>query len=287
MIEIKRIGKISGGQDGAIYNGILFRFDHLGNGTATYLKDVQEDGETAPFATFALDKRELITPHSNAVFFGTEFFEEGDEFPLLYSNIYNNYSGKEEPLIGVCLVYRLMRDGDSFKTTLVQMIEIGFKENAELWRATAEAHGPRPYGNFLIDKKTSTFYAYVMRTKESGTRYFKFRIPSTTEGNTDPLYGIKRFVLQESDILDSFDVPHHFYMQGGIAHEGKIYSTEGFAFSEENRPVIRVIDLEKQTQTDHADLMKMGYNEEPEMIDFSDGICYYSDAHGTFYRVDF
>ena len=85
---------------------------------------MQEDGETAPFATFALDKRELITPHSNAVFFGTEFFEEGDEFPLLYSNIYNNYSGKEEPLIGVCLVYRLMRDGDSFKTTLVQIIEI-------------------------------------------------------------------------------------------------------------------------------------------------------------------
>ena len=85
MMEIKRIGKISGGQDGAIYNGILFRFDHLGNGTATYLKDVQEDGETAPFATFALDKRELITPHSNAVFFGPEFFEEGDEFPLLYS----------------------------------------------------------------------------------------------------------------------------------------------------------------------------------------------------------
>ena len=77
MMEIKRIGKISGGQDGAIYNGILFRFDHLGNGTATYLKDVQEDGETAPFATFALDKRELITPHSNAVFFGTEFYEEG------------------------------------------------------------------------------------------------------------------------------------------------------------------------------------------------------------------
>ena len=48
-----------------------------------------------------------------------------------------------------------------------------------------------------------------------------------------------------------------------------------------------VIDLEKQTQTDHADLMKMGYNEEPEMIDFSDGICYYSDAHGHFYTIAF
>lgn len=92
-------------------------------------------------------------------------------------------------------------------------------------------------------------------------------------------------VLNEEDILDSLDCPYHFYIQGGIAYEGKIYFTEGSAYSEENRPVIRVIDLEKQTQTDHADLMKMGYNEEPEMIDFSDGICYYSDAHGHLYTI--
>lgn len=284
-MKIQKIGKISGGQDGAIYNGILFRFNHLGNGTATYLKDVRKDGETAPFATFALDKRELITPHSNAVFFGTEFFAEGDEFPLLYSNIYNNYSGKEDPLIGVCLVYRLMREGESFKTTLVQMIEIGFKENAALWKAYPDRHGVRPYGNFVIDRKTNGYYAYVMRSPEDGTRYFKFAIPAKDAGEIDPTYGVRRLVLTEEDILDSFDCPYHFYIQGGIAYEGKIYSTEGFAYSEENRPVIRVIDLEKQTQTDHADLMKMGYNEEPEMIDFSDEICYYSDAHGHLYTI--
>ena len=284
-MKIQKIGKISGGQDGAIYNGILFRFNHLGNGTATYLKDVRKDGETAPFATFALDKRELITPHSNAVFFGTEFFAEGDEFPLLYSNIYNNYCDKEEPLIGVCLVYRLVREGESFQTTLVQMIEIGFKENATLWKAYPDRHGVRPYGNFVIDKKTNGYYAYVMRSPEDGTRYFKFAIPAKDAGEIDPTYGVRRLVLTEEDILDYFDVPHHFYIQGGIAHEGKIYSTEGSAYSEENRPVIRVIDLEKQTQTDHADLMKMGYNEEPEMIDFSDGICYYSDAHGHLYTI--
>ena len=284
-MKIQKIGKISGGQDGAIYNGILFRFNHLGNGTATYLKDVRKDGETAPFATFALDKRELITPHSNAVFFGTEFFAEGDEFPLLYSNIYNNYCDKEEPLIGVCLVYRLMREGESFQTTLVQMIEIGFKEDPKLWKAYPDRHGVRPYGNFVIDKKTNGYYAYVMRSPEDGTRYFKFAIPAKDAGEIDPTYGVRRLVLTEEDILDYFDVPHHFYIQGGIAHEGKIYSTEGSAYSEENRPVIRVIDLEKQTQTDHADLMKMGYNEEPEMIDFSDGICYYSDAHGHLYTI--
>ena len=286
-MKITKVGKIGGGQDGAIFGGILFRFDHLGNGTAFRLCDVKEGETTVPFATFALDQREMLVPHSNAVFFGTEYYAPGDEFPLLYSNIYNNYSDKEEPLIGVCLVYRLMRDGESFKTELLQMLEIGFKENAELWRATAEAHGPRPYGNFVIDKKTNALYAYVMRTMESGTRYFKFRTPSVNEGEIDPLYGAKRLVLKESDILDYFDAPHHFYIQGGIAYEGKIYSTEGFDHSEVNHPAIRVIDVQARKEIDHANLKRMGYEEEPEMIDFSDGVCYYSDAHGTLYRVDF
>lgn len=31
----------------------------------------------------------------------------------------------------------------------------------------------------------------------------------------------------------------------------------------------------------------MGYDKEPEMIDFSDGKCYYSDAYGNFYTVEF
>lgn len=286
-MKIIKVGKIGGGQDGAIFGGILFRFDHLGNGTAFRLCDVKEGETTVPFATFALDKREMLVPHSNAVFFGTEYYAEGDEFPLLYSNIYNNYDGKEKPLIGVCLVYRLMREGESFKTELLQMLEIGFVENAELWRATAEAHGPRPYGNFVIDKETNALYAYVMRTKESGTRYFKFRIPAVDEGEIDPLYGIKRLVFKETDILDYFDTPHHFYIQGGIAHEGKIYSTEGFDHSEVNHPAIRVIDTIERKQIDHANLKQMGYEEEPEMIDFSDGVCYYSDAHGALYRVDF
>ena len=285
-MKIQRIGKIGGGQDGAIYNGILFRFNHLGHGAAFDLSKVGEGKVLSPFATFVLDKSDILAPHSNAVFFGTHFYEEGDEFPLLYSNIYNNYYDKENPLIGVCCVYRLQRRGEGFETTLVQMIEIGFAENAELWKATPEAHGARPYGNFLIDKKTNAYYAYVMRTEESGTRYFKFDIPSPDAGEIDPTYGVKRFVLTEKDIIDTFDTPHHFYVQGGIAHEGRIYSTEGFAYSEENLPAIRVIDLEKKEQIAYTNLVALGYHEEPEMIDFSNGICYYSDAHGALYTVE-
>ena len=283
-MKIQGLGKIGGGQDGAIYGGILFRFDHLGNGAAYRLSDVREGEETQPLATFVLDRSDALAPHSNAVFFGTEYYEEGDEFPLLYSNIYNNFCDKEDPLIGVCLVYRLQREGESFKTELVQMIGIGFYENADLWRAYPDRDGVRPYGNFVIDRKTNAYYAYVMRTEESGTRYFKFRIPSVREGDFDAKYGVRRVTLSEADILDSFDTPYHFYIQGGIAYEGKIYSTEGFV-DEINRPAIRIIDLQARAQVRYIDLWEMGYRDEPEMIDFSDGVCYYSDAHGTLYSV--
>lgn len=285
-MEIKSLGKIGEGQDGAIFGGIIFRFDHLGNGAAFRLAEAKEGRALSPFATFRLDKSDILAPHSNAVFFGTQYYEEGDEFPLLYSNIYNNYSGAEDPLIGVCLAYRLVREGEGFQTTLVQMLEIGFKENAALWKAYPEKHGVRPYGNFVIDKKTNALYAFVMRDEACGTRYFKFRIPSATEGKIDLTYGVRRFVFSEADILDSFDTPHHHYIQGGIAHEGRIYSTEGFEGDVE-RPAIRIIDVEKRAQIAHFDLFAMGYDKEPEMIDFADGKCYYSDAYGNFYTVSF
>ena len=90
-MKIQGLGKIGGGQDGAIYNGILFRFNHLGHGAAFDLSKAGEGKVLSPFATFVLDKSDILAPHSNAVFFGTHFYEEGDEFPLLYSNIYNNF----------------------------------------------------------------------------------------------------------------------------------------------------------------------------------------------------
>ena len=40
-MQIQKIGKISGGQDGAIYNKLLFRFDHEGNGAVFALKGVK------------------------------------------------------------------------------------------------------------------------------------------------------------------------------------------------------------------------------------------------------
>ena len=286
-MEIKKIGKIRDGQDGAIWGDELFRFNHKGE--CRVFKLSQLDGgaeELLPSAEFVLDRADEIVPHSNAVFFGTEYYEEGDEFPLLYSNIYNNYADAEDKLIGVCCVYRLLRDGESFSTALVQLIQIGFCDDPTLWRAYADRDCVRPFGNFLIDRDAGYYYAFVMRTEEAGTRYFKFDIPKVAEGEIDPRFGVRRVVLGRERLVDYFDVPHHYFIQGGTIHKGLLYSTEGFDYNEANRPAIRVSDLAAKKQVGHLDLMSVGYFEEPELIDFYNGACLYSDAHGTLYKLE-
>lgn len=287
-MTIKQIAKISGCQDGAIWQNLLFRFDHSGKFCVYALTDIKADAvETLePLGRFVLDKADIIVPHSNAVFWGTEYFAPDDEYPILYSNIYNNYAGAEDKLIGVCCAYRVERTGKSFKTTLVQLIEIGFTEDPLLWKAHPDRHGVRPYGNFVIDRQYGYYYAFVMRDEDLGTRYFKFRIPSLNEGELDPTYGVKRVVLTPDDICDKFDCPYHRFIQGAALHGGKIYSTEGFCNSEDNRPAIRVIDLDGKKEEQYIDLWEMGYKLEPEMIDFYNDICYYSDADGNLYRLE-
>ena len=288
-MKIKQIAKISNGQDGAIQNNQLFRFDTKGNCLVFDLLDIEKDTvkKLEPIGSFVLDKSELIVPHSNAVCWGADFYDPNDEYPLLYSNIYNNYAKAEDKLIGVCCVYRVERTEGIFKSTLVQLIEIGFTDDPSLWKAFPDRDGVRPYGNFVIDREAGYYYAFVMRNETLGTRYFKFKIPSLSEGEIDSIYGVKRVVLTPEDICDSFDCPYHRYVQGAIAHGKSIYSTEGFHNDQINRPAIRIINLDKKIEEMYIDLLDAGYQCEPEMIDFYGDTCYYSDVAGNLYSIEF
>ena len=287
-VRIEQIANIKGGQDGAIYGSELFRLDTNGE-CCVYDLAALKDGtcdELKPIAQFTLDRADSIVPHSNAVCFGCEFFDEQDDYPLLYSNIYNNYHQSEDPMLGVCLVYRICRTGNGFSSTLVQMIRIGFCEDAGLWKASEAGHGVRPYGNFVIDQDTRSYWAFVMRNEALGTRYFRFDLPSVHSGEMDEKLKIRSVVLEAEDIRTHFDCGHHYYIQGATLHEGKIYSTEGFHNDLVNRPAIRRIDLATK-QEEFFDIIGMGLIEEPEFIDFYNGVCLYGDANGKLYRVEF
>ena len=99
--KVTHIGKIVGdGQDGAIYGKYLFS---INSRAEVNVYDIESFGDVvAPedkIDSFKLDKWESIRPHSNAVCFGSEFYCEGDEFPLMYSNIYNNYAGSQARIV--------------------------------------------------------------------------------------------------------------------------------------------------------------------------------------------
>ncbi len=65
--ECEKLGVVSGGQDGAICNGYLFRLNTNGLCIVTKLEDLTKVSE------FTLDKSYVIVPHSNSVCFGNEY----------------------------------------------------------------------------------------------------------------------------------------------------------------------------------------------------------------------
>ena len=291
-MKYTQISTICRKQDGAIFGDTLFRFSAGGIGLAYPMEQVlkpENKDEPLGYAEFTLDKAELVCPHCNAVFFGKEKFADEDEFPLLYANVYNNYSKEENRKIGQLCVYRLQRQGESFVTTLIQLIEIGFTTDL-LWcsyQKGEEKSDTRPYGNFLADLDKNILYAFVMRDKEYITRYFAFPLPSFREGEFNPILKVPHKTLEKEDILDQFDTPYHKYIQGGAISEGLIYSTEGFGEKETSRSAIRIIDPKKKCQIAFFDLCDAGIPVEPEWMDFHEGKCLYSNATGSVYEMNF
>ncbi|MBP3390579.1 MAG: hypothetical protein J6L58_02700 [Clostridia bacterium] len=278
-MEIKQIGKIVYGQDGAVFGGYLFRFNHKSECTVYLLEDF-----TKPLAEFKLDKADIINPHSNSVMFGNTRYSEEDEFPLLYTNIYNNHAGFENKLKGVTCVYRLQRNGNDFTSTLLQTIEIGFTED-DVWKS--KEGDARPYGNFVIDYDKSLYYAFTMRNEEPCTRFFAFTLPTFRDGVYDETLGIKRVTFEKTDIINTFDIEYQHYLQGATMENGVIYSLEGFSDDKNNPPAIRLIDTKSKQQTEVHFFADFGTWIEPEFIDFENGVCYYSDCKGNLYNLTF
>ena len=280
-MKIRKMENIAGGQDGAIWGNYLFRFNTRGNGNVYHLPDLTQIG------TVQLDRSEKIAPHCNAVVFGTEYYDSADEFPLLYCNIYNNYAKTENPLKGVCCVYRLQHCGDTFTTTLVQLIEIGFTEDPCYWKSSDGAADVRPFGNFVIDREKNEYWALSMQDSDNISRYFSFDLPKLSDGVMDDTYGVKKVTLQPSDIKKQFDCPYHHYFQGACFHDGKVYSLEGFGLGSKNIAALRIIDTAAGQQILYEQFYDYGLTNEPEFIDFWGDTCYYSDAHGNVFILEF
>lgn len=288
--SFKQLGSICQGQDGCIWESTLFRFDGGGNAFVYDLNDLapMENGEAKCVATFRLDRADEICPHSNSVCFGAEKFAVDDEFPLLYTNLYNAYDRQEDEMWGVCCVYRIQRDGESFKTTLVQMIEVGFAHDAELWcsRKPGQGRDTRPFGNFTVDVENGKYYGFVMRDTPHKTRFFEFDLPKLQDGTFDEKYGVNRVVLTSEHILCKFDCDYSNYLQGACVHNGIIYSVEGGSKSIYNPATLMVVDPKSKRQVVRISLIYYGMEYEPEFIYFAGERCIFADNMGNLFELD-
>ena len=284
-MDIKKVSDIKPGQDGAVWKNFLFRMNELGD---CFVYDLNDKSETpAVLSSFKMDKHDIIVPHANSVVFGSEYYCEADEFPLLYSNIYNNYSGCEDKLKGTCCVYRIFREDGAFTSKLVQIIKVGFVEDASLWRSSAEKDDVRPYGNFVVDRDNGLYHAFTMRDSCNTTRYYSFKLPKLSDGAYDDRYGVNIVTLTSDDIIKYFDCEYHRFIQGECCHRGLIYSLEGFCHGNENIPTLRIVDPKTDTQLLYKEFYDFGLVNEPEFIDFCGDTCYYGDGSGNLYIIEF
>ncbi len=275
-IVCRKIGEISKHQDGAIYGDYLFHINLDGK------CDVYKLPELEFISYFVLDKVDKIVPHSNAVCFGLKE-NENDEFPILYANIYNNYSSLDDKLEGTVCAYRIKRNDNSFYSELVQIIRVGFTDNEELWYSIGKID-VRPYGNLVVDTDNNKLYAFVMRDKSQKTRFFGFELPKITDGEYNDYYGVNFVTLSESDIKTQFDTDYMRYLQGATYYNGKIYSVEGI-LEDCGLPLkFRIIDLKTESEILSKDLSELDLEHEPEFIAIYNGEIMYADAMGNLYK---
>lgn len=277
--SIEKIATVATGrQDGAIFGGYLFSFNSTG------VCKVYSTDNYSYISEFTLDKNDLLSPHSNSVCFGSYKYDSTDEFPLLYCNVYNTYKNNRE-LDGTCNVYRIVRNGNTFSSELVQIIKVGFTDNTEKW--SSPSGDSRPFGNFAVDTDNNRLYAFTMRDASKTTRFFGFDLPMPSAGVPDGAIGVNRVTLTLDDVKDSFECEYFYYIQGAAYGGGKIYSLEGFTNDATNRAAIKIADLSKKKLCGKIDLYGMGFKTEPEVIYVLDGVLYYIDVSGNVYKITF
>lgn len=285
-ITYQKIGSIGSGQDGAIYGNHLFHFQKDGS-----CRVFQIDPETltpSPIGSFTLDRTDLIVPHSNASVFGPYRYHKNDPYPLLYTNIYNNYEKEQDKKEGTLAVYRIMYHGGKFSSRLVQIIRVDFTEDLTLWKSLPDNKDARIFGNFVFDNDKKEIYAFTMRDKEQVTRFFAWNFPKISKRDIDPKTGICNTVLSKQKILRQFDCVYFNYLQGATCFNQVIYSTEGFTKSKKNPPCLRLVDIRKKSMgnTISIPLTEKGLVIEPEFIDFYKGQLLYADVQGNLYKLN-
>jgi hypothetical protein len=206
-------------------------------------------------------------------------FSEYNEDCYIYSSIYNTYIGQQNPHIGECCVYHLLETNDGWTNSLKQLLKIDFINNIDMWPPSSD---PRPFGNFVVDLDNQFLYVFTMYTSKNKSYWYKFNLPDITDGVWNETYGCFVCILTADDIIDSWTTDYQYYIQGACVHGGLIWATEGYTLPSENLPRLRVVDPAKKKEIATFNFYADGDPMEPELIDFYNGVCYFSSGYSMY-----
>lgn len=223
-------------QGGDTYNGYFFQFQD----------------KNAHVFVYDLVKKELIQTidlpkdsryHCNNASFSRVFYEEGDEYPLLYVGNGNSSSFNQVQ------VYRIRRTDGLFDFEKVQEFVLPQATPDNYLYATDAIIDN--YGKYMYVASKGITNAVKV------ARICKYKLP-------DPHVN-QMFALSEKCIVDSFSMPHLDHRQGGTIVGNKLFFVAGVPHWG-TTPELVVVDLKKRKLLQRIDLRNYKYNIEPEAI---------------------
>ena len=253
------IGAITNGQDGAIYNSLLFRFTSGGTVTVSDINTgIQE-------YTYTIQTGDI--PHANCVFFG-EKYDSSDPFPVIYANRYN--ASPSEP--GVLYAYRISVSESTMTLTQIQKIKINFTSDS-IWTTGSDV---RTYGNFLYDGEN--LWAFTTLDGDvNKTRFFEFDMPS---------FGSETVMLEKTDIVRWFDTNKMSYPQGCCCFNGIALCSYGLSNETNPNCAVNAVNLVSGETISYFNFANdSDLSGEPEFVDFYDGYMWYESAWKVVYKM--
>lgn len=193
--------------------------------------------------------------HCNNTSFSRIFYQEGDEFPLIY------VSGSGSGTYNQVQVYRITRSGSSFSLEQVQEIILPKASSANNLYWTGA----------ILDNDNNYMYIYG---NMNGAQIVRFNIPEAHQASVS---------LNDKDILEQFTLDKFTHQQGANIKDGLLYVFDGVpAWGDTN--YLRIIDLKNKKELAKINIMEKGFKVEPEGTFFYKKELYCASNNSGIYK---
>jgi len=248
-----RVATSTAVQDADTYGKYLFQFQHS-NSCVTI---------------FDLEKKiivgEVILPavsdnHCNTVSFSNIFYNDTDEFPLLY------VSGSTSGTYNHVQVYRVQHNAMFFTITKIQ----------EIILPTASSINNLYWTGAVIDNTNNYMYVYA---NNYGAQIAKFKIPD---------FRYSEVTLTNKDIIERFSLPGFTHQQGACIRNDLMFVMDGVPACGDTN-YLRIIDLKYKKDFKIINISELGYgNVEFESIsEYDNGFILTAYSNRKIYSLKF